>query len=222
MIDLVSVHIPKTGGSSLFRVLKQVYSRDFVFRLNTINLFGEAQSEMVKPEDIPAHTMAIHGHLKVAQLDAVISKNETRIICWLRDPVDRVISNYYHSMLRIRLGKADERKTSTGDYSLIEYAELNENRNKASFQLQGCKLDEIYFIGLYEQLDEDFEMLKDRLLWPDHLIMPHAKDGSDFKSKNDCKTKEEDISLEMREHIASLNVQDIAQYNEVKALRKIR
>ena len=221
MIDIVSVHIPKTGGSSLFRVLKQVYSRDYVYRLNTINLIGHAREDKVKPEEIPGHTLVIHGHLKVSQLDDIINRDKTKIICWLRDPVDRVISNYYHSMLRIRLGKADDRKMDTIDYSLIEYAELEENRNKASFQLQGCKLEELFFIGLYEQLDEDFELLKDSLVWPDHLLMPHAKDGSGFKSENDCKTKQEDITEEMRNHIASLNVQDIEQYNEVKALRKI-
>ncbi|MCD4723442.1 MAG: sulfotransferase family protein [Bacteroidales bacterium] len=220
MIDIISVHIPKTGGSSLFRILKQVYSRDYVYRLNTINLIGQARENVIPAEEIPGHTMVIHGHLKISQLKDIINRDEPKIITWLREPVERVISNYYHSMLRIRLGKADERKLGTADYSLIEYAEIEENRNKASFQLEGYKLNELFFVGLYEYLDEDFELLKDKMLWPDYLMMPHAKSGSRFKTKNDCKTQIEDITDDVRQHIAALNVRDSELYNEAKAFRK--
>lgn len=78
MIDLLSVHIPKTGGSSLFRILKQVYSRDFVYRLNTINLLGQANEKLIKPDEIPPHIMVIHGHLKVSQLNNIINKAEIK------------------------------------------------------------------------------------------------------------------------------------------------
>lgn len=220
MIDIISVHIPKTGGSSLFRILKQVYSRDYVYRMNTINLFGQARENVVTAEEIPSHTMVIHGHLKISQLKDIIRRDEPKIITWLRDPVERVISNYYHSMQRIRLGKADERKLGTIDYSLTEYAEIEENRNKASFQLETYKLDELFFVGLYEYMDEDFELLKDKLLWSDHLMMPHAKNGSRFKTENNCKTQIEDITDDMRHHIAALNASDIELYNEAKAMRE--
>ena len=220
MIDLISVHIPKTGGSSLFRVLKQVYSRDHVLRLNTVNLLGRAREGMVRKEEIPAQTLVIHGHLRVAQLDEIIDRDKTRIITWMRDPVERVISNYYHSMYRIRMGRAEERKMSRVDYSLMEYASLEESRNIASFQLEGCRLEDLFFIGLYEHIDEDFEILKHELLWSPYITMPHAKDGGEFKADNDCTTKLEDITPAMREELAALNKEDIELYREAKALRK--
>ncbi len=63
-------------------------------------------------------------------------------------------------------------------------------------------------------------MLKDKMLWPDYLMMPHAKNGSRFKTENDCKTQIEDITDDMRQHIAALNVRDSELYNEAKAFRK--
>lgn len=201
-------------------MLKKVYSRDHVLRLNTLNLMGEARKDMVRPEEIPAQTLVIHGHLRVAQFDLVINREEARIITWMRDPVDRVISNYYHSMYRIRMGKAEERKMDRIDYSLMEYASLDESRNIASFQLEGCRLEELFFIGFYETIDEDFEILKHEMLWSPYLILPHAKDGSEFKADNDCTTKPDDITPAMRDEIAALNNEDIELYREAIALRK--
>ncbi len=221
MLELISIHVPKTAGSSFFRILKQVYGKESVLRLNTMNL-TEDQIEKIsldpKNQDL---LKVIHGHLKISQLDQIIQDYQPRIITWLRNPVERVISNYFFSMQRVREGKALARKSSTIDFSLIDYASIEENRNRASQLLDNRKLNELFFVGIYEQYEKDIEILGELLDWPLNIQIPHRKVGSDFISNNDCKTQFKDITEEMREEIAELNELDVILYNEAKSIRKI-
>jgi len=213
MVELISIHVPKTAGSSFFRILKQVYGKESVLRLNTMNL-----TEDPKNQDLQR---VIHGHLKISLLDQIIQDDQPRIITWLRDPVERVISNYFFSMQRVREGKALERKSSTIDFSLLDYASLEENRNRASQLLDNRKLYELFFVGIYEQYEKDIDILGKLLDWPLNIQIPHHKVGSDFIGNNDCKTQYKDITKEMREEIAELNELDVILYNEARSIRKI-
>lgn len=219
MVEIVSIHIPKTAGSSFFRLLKKVYGRDSVLRLNTLYMTDEQVVERNIHPDNPDLRNVIHGHIKISQLSAIIEGNKPKIICWLRDPVERVISNYYFSMERVMEGKAREHKNETRDYSLLEYASLDENRNRACMLLDNIDPEDIFFIGFHEQYEDDISILGEKLDWPMFIDIPHQKDGSDFKETNTCKTQYEDITDEMRAEIADLNDLDVTLYEKAKAIR---
>ena len=214
MIELISIHIPKTAGSSFFQLLKKVYGKEYVMKIN------------VPEPDMNFHSVrdtgpakVIHGHIRVSQLEDVIREDDPRIITWLRNPVDRVISNYYFSMQRIREGKAVERKSNTIAFSLPEYAALDENRNKASWFLEGIRLEELFFVGLYEEFMSDISRLGKMLGWDDNHKVPHRKNSSSFIENNDCTTQFRDINAEMKKEIATLNSIDVALYEEALRLR---
>jgi hypothetical protein len=220
MVELVSIHIPKTAGSSFFRILKQVYGKASVTRLNTLNLTEDQIKEISLDPYNPNLTRVIHGHLKITQMEAIIKEFKPKVVTWLRDPVDRVISNYYFSMQRVREGKAMDRKSGTRGFSLLEYARVPENRNRASQLLDGGRLSDLFFIGIYEQYDKDLALLGDMLEWPAGMQIPHQKSGSAFLKDNDCATQFTDITTEMREEIAILNSLDVTLYNKAKSIRK--
>jgi len=216
MIELISIHIPKTAGSSFFQLLKKVYGKESVIKLNAL----EPGSDMSFDHTRDTGTAkVIHGHIRISQLEDVIRKNDPRIITWLRNPVDRVISNYYFSMQRIREGKAVERKSNTIDYSLLEYAALDENRNKASWFLEGMRLEELFFVGLYEEFISDIARLANMSGWTAAYKVPHRKSSSTFIENNDCTTQFRDINTEMKKEIAALNSIDVALYEEALRLR---
>jgi len=221
MVELISIHVPKTAGSSFFRILKQVYGKESVLRLNTMNLTEDQLDKISLDPKNQDLQRVIHGHLKISLLDQIIQDDQPRIITWLRDPVERVISNYFFSMQRVREGKALERKSSTIDFSLLDYASLEENRNRASQLLDNRKLYELFFVGIYEQYEKDIDILGKLLDWPLNIQIPHHKVGSDFIGNNDCKTQYKDITKEMREEIAELNELDVILYNEARSIRKI-
>lgn len=219
MTELVSIHIPKTAGSSLFRLLKLVYGREAVTRINTM---GRSQSEISKLKPGPGNSgfgMVIHGHIRISELEDVIRRDHPKIITWMRDPVDRVISNYYFAMNRIREGKAPSRKAYTINYSLTEYAAIQENRNRAAYLLENTPLDQLFFIGLYEQYEDDIRLLGNMLGWPENMDIPHLKQTNISMVENNCKTQFQDITDEMRNELARLNSIDVDLYRKVKTIR---
>ena len=220
MLELVSIHIPKTAGSSFFRMLKQSYGKNGVLRLNTMNLPEDRQEEVLVELKSITLPKVIHGHVKLSQLDYIIREYQPKIITWMREPVDRVISNYYFAMQRVRDGKALTRKAHTRDFSLLEYARIEENRNRASMLLEGSKLEDLFFIGFYEELEQDTRKLCQLLGWADFFQMPHQKSGSDFLENNDCKTQFQEITEEMRQEIAELNELDVILYKQALDTRK--
>lgn len=220
MLELVSIHIPKTAGSSFFRMLKQAYGRNGVLRLNTMNLPEDRLDEVLDELKSIALPRVIHGHVQLSLLDYIIGEYHPKIITWMREPVDRVISNYYFAMQRVREGKALARKAYTRDFSLLEYARIEENRNRASMLLAGTKVEDLFFIGFYETLEQDTRKLGELLGWTDFFQLPHQKSGSDFIENNDCKTQFQDITEDMRQEIAKLNELDVILYQQALDTRK--
>jgi len=97
---------------------------------------------------------------------------------------------------------------------------MEENRNRANWFLDGIRLEDLYFVGLYEQLDGDIEKLAKLLTWPQTNELPHRKSSSGFIGDNDCTTQYNAIDTRMRKEIADLNSLDIAMYAEAHKLRK--
>lgn len=219
MTELLSIHIPKTAGSSFFHVLKSVYGKQAVSRMNTMGHSQDEISNLLGGSENNEFTKVIHGHVRVSELKDVIRCDQPKIITWMRDPVERLISNYYFAMQRIREGKALRRKEYTINYSLIEYAAIEENRNRAAYLLENTPLDQLFFIGLYEQYEDDIRLLGKMLGWPENIDIPHLKRSNISMVENDCKTQFQDITDEMRNEIARLNSIDVDLYQEVKTIR---
>ena len=220
MIKLVSIHIPKTAGSSFSQILRRAYGKEGLLRAYGMRGTPETIDMSLFPDVNKRKIRVVHGHVRYSQVHKITRKNRAKLITWVRDPVKRVISNYYYSMYRIREGIARPEREAIRDYSLLEYANMEENKNMMSWFLEGTRPDDFFFIGFTENFEEDVEILGEKLKWPRSLkANPHKKDGSAFIQNNDCKTQFNDISDAMREEIASLNQLDISLYEEVKRIR---
>ena len=96
MIELISIHVPKTGGSSFLEVLKQAYGEDGV--LKVISNHREDKGlpmeapKIGNPPVLPPKTKVLHGHF--LHNDFInhygLSKN-IPVVTWVRDPVERLI-----------------------------------------------------------------------------------------------------------------------------------
>ena len=87
MIELISIHIPKTGGRSLRRVLKKVYGDALELRHEKEDYEKTERGRFARPLEnkFPKHKRALHVHLGVHQLKAVIGCPSYRD--GLNDPV---------------------------------------------------------------------------------------------------------------------------------------
>ncbi len=87
---LVFLHIPKTGGTTLERILDRQYGRNRGLRVNSLKQLLEVQSVLNQ-----STTKFIKGHLNLSIIQDQCQGHLCQYLTLLRHPVDRVISYYY-------------------------------------------------------------------------------------------------------------------------------
>lgn len=212
MIELLSIHIPKTGGTSFYQVLQQAY--------------GPAVTPSLKRRDYEAliaqhgsllkafgpEIRAVHGHLYYRELEALHQESGARLICWLRHPVERLLSNYRFFIHRLQHPELNPRVYAQNQHrreeSLLEYASLEENRNRMSKFLEGILLENLFFVGLLENFEADLQRLAGLMGWPSPPTLPHHNRAelTDYPA----------LDAGLYAQIASLNGEDMELYGKVK------
>jgi len=218
-IQLVSLHIPKTAGTSFRNMLKSVYGDEAVARLDIplrgkqVKLNEEAYDERM----ISSSIKVVHGHFSPAQIyDLFEVGPDVPFITWLRNPVDRVISNFHYLEKRLMEELAGSRQggrhlTRRMQRNLLEYAADEINRNIMHKYVEHLSLDSFYFVGIQEYFEEDVLHLSQKMNWPTPTVLHHNSTG-----------KAVAISETDREKIASFNAKDVALYELGLTLRAQR
>jgi len=217
-IELVSIHIPKTAGTSFRNVLKAVYGKKSVVRFD-IRSGGkkiELEQKQLKGSKLPDNIKVIHGHFRYRDLVELLEIDESiPVVTWMRDPVDRVISNYYY-LAEILAKELQEEKKGLNilakmQRSLIEYARNEISRNRMHKFLDGMLVDKFKFVGIQEHYEDDLADLMQALgveSFPDYHVNVTAR--------------KYDVSQETLDEIRSLNALDMELYQEALRLRKLR
>lgn len=211
-IKLISIHIPKTAGTSFYNTLLDQYSEAAIRRVDISTHRGfqvdkEKHFELKKLQE----AKVIHGHFNLSELKEYFDfPEETPIITWLRNPTDRVISNYFY--LKSMLEKQVDKTTFPGLFprlcrSLIEFASIPGSANKQARYLENMKPENFQFIGKTEQFSEDIQTLARILNW--NMEQLNIYHHNPTKSAKPIVTKEE------KEFIAKLNQKDWEWYNRI-------
>ena len=216
-VELLSVHVPKTAGSSFQAVLRQVYGDavylDYTARMNRPTglrrdwVYGQQRSLAA----VPRTARAIHGHWPLLGY-ARRFPTAARIV-WLRHPVDRLVSHYYYwrqpdqgsdHPLRLRL--------LAEDLSLTDFARLPEMRDVVSrHYLDGFELADLAFVGISESFDTEVERLAKTLGWP--AVVParvNRTTNPDYRP--------DELSPSVRREIEALNRADMDLYRRAEEL----
>jgi hypothetical protein len=217
-LQLISIHIPKTAGTSFRNTLKGVYGEHAVKRLD-IDLIHQqlkVEQETFTEKKLPRGTKVIHGHFSYALLSQQLEISpKTPVITWLRDPVERVISNYHYLAKRLAAELNEEGKglniLSKMQKTLLEYAYSELNRNRISKFMEGMSLSDCAFVGITECYQQDLASLSQLLNWKSYPNFHHNATG------------QRPVVSEMeREVIRSWNQADMALYEEALSLRQAR
>jgi len=217
-IELVSIHIPKTAGTSFRNVLKGVYGKKSVIRFD-IRSGGkkiEVEQKQLKGSKLADNIRVIHGHFRYRDLVELVEIDESiPVVTWMRDPVERVISNYYYLAEILSKELQEEKKglniLAKMQRSLIEYARTEISRNRMYKFLDGMAVDKFKFVGIQEHYEEDLEDLMQAL---GVESFPHYHVN--------VTTKKHDVSEETIEEIKALNDLDMALYQEALNVRNSR
>ncbi|MEM6396003.1 MAG: sulfotransferase family 2 domain-containing protein [Bacteroidota bacterium] len=216
-VELISLHLPKTGGTSFYDSLKQVYGRELSipYRRGNINRALERYGSLAT--SLPAQTSVVHGHLHYSEVKEVHLRDQSKVICWLREPIDRVISNYlfFIAGLRepIRNRKNYELNKHRKNEDIFTYARRAENRDVITRFLAGIEIEELFFVGFLENYEADLKRLGKMLDWPEGVVPVHLNQRSG-KVRHELYE-----DLEIREEIRKLNPGDVMLYGRAEEIQ---
>lgn len=182
MLELISVHIPKTAGVSFHTVLKHVYGE-------VTSAYGYLDEPRIRPEfdsllykdydarkalwdkamaKVEPDVRVLADHAPVQLYDGLFPK--ARRVAWLRDPVQRVISNYIH-IVHTDLHHAFRMRQG---YDIYEYIHWKRDRNRMTFFTAGGDLERFFFVGIVEHFERDLAALAKSLKWPPSYPAVHS------------------------------------------------
>jgi len=132
----LSIHNPKTAGTTFLVMLRNLYENKF-----------HLHTGKVKPAGYRDYYV-IHGHFDIN----FYSELERPVICFVRHPVERVISHYYYWLQQPDRFNSECMKMMNNNWSLLDFVKYSNKMNVMS-QYIGPNLDRFAFIGIFE----DFE-----------------------------------------------------------------
>lgn len=213
--ELISLHIPKTAGTSFRNILKAVYGDEEVVRFD-MNENGTFLNEQPYTKSTLPRVRVIHGHFIFKSLRKEFQiPDDCKIITWVRNPVDRVISNYYYLESRLKDILNEEKRNLNilvkMQRTLLEYARAEINRNRQAKFLNGTVPDDFDFIGIHEFFNEEVVRLSRVLQW---------KTIPEVLYHNKTETDKPEIQEEVIHEILELNKEDTAIYENALQIRK--
>ncbi|WP_404324288.1 sulfotransferase family protein [Cytobacillus firmus] len=212
---LIFMHIPKTAGMTLKRIIKRQYPDDRILKDITDGKIQEFKEKMEEQD-----FSFVFGHLSFG-LHLHTTKPCT-YITMLREPIDRVISMYYYV-----LGKENHplhnivKELSFEEF--LDHPDLKNHTNNMQTKrvlgkntlitsdLEQAKLNllnHFSVIGITEMFDDSIKLMKKKLNWND----------ISYVRKNQTKKRlsRDQIDQRLIEKITEYNKLDIQLYNWAK------
>jgi hypothetical protein len=197
---LLSIHIPKTAGVSFRRILAQLYQEDFLLKYWQMT---DARGQVVST--VPLNVRCIHGHFSPESM--LQAYPQAKLITWVRDPVERVISSYYHRLRDPDWQHPVTRELHEKKLSLVEFAALDLMRTEMSRYLGTRQPKDFAFIGR----TECFETSLARFLQMYNFNqVPVPRENCNPQRTSAYYP----VAASVRGKIAALNERDVAVYEE--------
>lgn len=211
-LEIISVHIPKTAGTSLRNMILQFYGNEKVCT------HYPDSPEVDGTRDINEDTKVVHGHFFIReylQRYPEIKTSNVKKVAWLRHPITRLMSHYFYNKKYPFSINQDMNKLN-----LVDYAQLPWKQNEMSKHLAGVELEDYYFIGIQEFFNEDLEDMQTLLGWSN--IETNIYDNSSLSNQYYQLIKETLSEAKVLDKIATLNAEDMELYEKALQIRAKR
>lgn len=171
---IISVHLPKTAGKSFEAALKTRFGGSLLedyatFPMNTPeyerNRTALAASLINADADFST-AECIHGHFLPVKYLLMATRRELTFVTWVRNPVQRLLSNYYYwrRTYQAETAPALHRKMAEENWSVERFCLGAEMRNMYAQFLWGFPIENFDFIGVTEFYDQDLAYFAQRFL----------------------------------------------------------
>ncbi len=163
---VISVHIPKTGGSSFYRLLHNIFNDEYYADYDDIPIIGKNSAPTIIERDKHCYVKVdgserlvncVHGHFSAVKYDSVC--DETLKLVWLRDPLQRAISHFNYWC---RLPNPDHpvyQRVAAQGMNFEGFARDPAIQNLQRVFIGECDIDDFDFVGITEWYEAGIELL---------------------------------------------------------------
>lgn len=211
---IVSVHIPKTGGSTFRALLSEVAGSNLILDYEDRPIWEAYPIRRIKNMPLDqkrflqierklreGKKVVVHGHFLISKYTSVFP--EAKRVVWLRDPVERLVSHYHYWKREPNMENKVCRRLINENLTLREFAQQPILRNIMTYFLDQQNIEGFDFIGITEKYSECLEHFKKR------FGIPIAQKGIRiFKNPTRKVGERYLLSSSEREKIRLLNFED--------------
>lgn len=169
------IHVPKTGGTTLRRMMTNHFPEASYYptQKDLLNNKGKYlnQKELVDRQELMYGKSLIMGHYTIELIDHL--KPNVKTIAFFRNPVDRVISHIKHIIAHDEKWKgADPNDVIERRIKYLGGAQTRMINDSKSKNLNDMlkNINKLDFVGILENFDESVAMLNDKFNWKCDLI----------------------------------------------------
>ncbi len=224
---LVSVHLPKTAGSSFAAALQTHFGNALIVNNEQRPLhsgsvkrtaFATARLLRNSIRGLPdSSTRCVHGHFLPVQFRYLRGRRAPRFVTWMRDPAQRLVSHYQYWQRSYVPGSSGPLHQQMIDekWSLETFAAHPRLRNVYAKFLWGFPLRRFDFIGITEDYENELRIFAD-----------HFLDGeltaSDENRNPDRRLSGYEIPDSLAKIMRRFHARDLSLYDDALRLREQR
>jgi hypothetical protein len=223
----VSVHVPKTAGTSFKHYLEYVFGDNLVLDYRSkpldsgyeIRALDNSETDTSAFRDIfeklQSADVCVHGHFLPAKYLSIFP--EAKLISWVRDPAQRLMSHYQFWRQNPQPNHSIARLVLEEDFSFSQFCELHLMQNINSRFFGGLDLERFDFIGVSEEYHQSLEKLSHLFKWPLDESVAHSERAREnpLKTGPEYTFSDTDIS-----RVRQLNQLDYDLYQSIVAMGK--
>lgn len=159
---IVSIHIPKTAGTTLATIFERCFSRRVLFDYAGYHKEQVAAPEIVDGRDfIKRYFLVLHGHFLARKYLDVFP--DSYFIATVRHPVERVISQYLHELNEASSDSWYHQDIVSGRMDIVEFARQDGVGDAMARHLSGRELKEYDLILISEHMLESCELFSKKV-----------------------------------------------------------
>ena len=226
---IISVHIPKTAGTSFLATLEQHFGDTLLkdydgyglrFVRETSSLYEKYAANLKASIRLAEKDLTrfecIHGHFFPIKYLLMGYRKQAKFVTWIRNPVDRVLSHYHHCKRNYdpKTSPIFHRKVVEENWTIERFCLGPELRNHYWEKLWGFPLEYFDFVGITEFYDEDIAYFARHILNSDTTATRlNVGEGGG---------KPYSIDESFRRDIESFHEKDMALYQRALEMRQTK
>ena len=201
-LDVFSLHVPKTGGTSFSKCLSEIYGKNFIPH------YPELEKQGMESLDALINGKCVHGHLILDRYQELCQ--EAELVTWLRNPVGRTVSLYLHILSNPDSNNEFHERVYMDKPSILEFCEMPENQNQLFYWIGDRNPEDFKFIGFLETAQASIVKCSSALGW---THVPNFPWNNKTPKRNIFQ-----VSPREREFIKAKNQEEIIWINKAKEI----